>query len=168
MDLDGDPDAAPAVPPHVDVWRSVRLHGDTKTEKSRRSLKLPGAVVEALRDQKVRQARERLIAGQLWEDHGLVFASETGTPLDAANIRRPFKKVCENAGIGRNWTPRELRHTFVSLMSESGIPVEEIARLAGHSSSRTTEVVYRKELRPVITTGAEAMDKIFGGKDGDT
>jgi integrase len=46
-------------------------------------------------------------------------------------------------------------------MSGSGVPVEEIARLAGHSSSRTTEVVYRRELRPVITTGAEVMDKIF-------
>jgi integrase len=46
-------------------------------------------------------------------------------------------------------------------MSSSGVPVEEIARLAGHSSSRTTEVVYRRELRPVITTGAEIMDKIF-------
>jgi hypothetical protein len=46
-------------------------------------------------------------------------------------------------------------------MSKSGIAVEEIARLAGHSSSRTTEVVYRPELRPVITTGADAMDKMF-------
>ena len=64
------------------------------------------------------------------------------------------------AGVGR-WQLRELRHTFVSLMSESGIAVEEIARLAGHSSSRTTEVVYRHELRPVITTGADAMDKMF-------
>jgi integrase len=46
-------------------------------------------------------------------------------------------------------------------MSDSGVPVEKIARLAGHSSSRTTEVVYRRELRPVITTSAEIMDKIF-------
>ena len=46
-------------------------------------------------------------------------------------------------------------------MSSSGVPVEEIARLAGHSSSRTTEVVYRRELRPVLTTGAEVMDTIF-------
>jgi integrase len=61
----------------------------------------------------------------------------------------------------RRWTPRELRHSFVSLMSSSGVPVEEIARLAGHSSTRTTEVVYRRELRPVLTTGAEVMDKIF-------
>lgn len=46
-------------------------------------------------------------------------------------------------------------------MSESGVAVEEIARRAGNSSSRTTEVIYRHELRPVITTGADAMDKIF-------
>ena len=46
-------------------------------------------------------------------------------------------------------------------MSQGGVPLEEIARLAGHASSRTTELVYRKELRPVITTGAEAMARIF-------
>jgi hypothetical protein len=46
-------------------------------------------------------------------------------------------------------------------MSVSGVAVEEIARLAGHASSRTTETIYRHELRPVITTGAVVMDKIF-------
>ena len=34
-----------------------------------------------------------------------------------------------------------------------GVSIEEIARLAGHASTRTTEIVYRRELRPVITTG---------------
>jgi hypothetical protein len=42
------------------------------------------------------------------------------------------------------------------------VPVEEIARLAGHTSSRTTEVVYRKKLRPTITARAEVMDVRFG------
>jgi hypothetical protein len=51
-------------------------------------------------------------------------------------------------------------------MSSSGVPVEEIARLAGHSNTRTTEVVYRRELRPVLTTGAEAMDKLFRAPSG--
>ena len=41
VDLDGDPDARTPVPPSIAVWRSVRLHGDTKTEKSRRTLALP-------------------------------------------------------------------------------------------------------------------------------
>ena len=43
----------------------------------------------------------------------------------------------------------------VSIMSAGGVPVEEIARVAGHKQTSTTELVYRRELRPVITTGAE-------------
>ena len=161
VDLDGDPDADPPVPPHVAVWRSVRSHGDVKTQKSRRTLRLPIAVVEALRAHKVKQMEDRLLAGALWQDHGLVFASAVGTPLDPSHVRRAFRKVCDTAGIGMNWSPRELRHTFVSIMSEQGVPVEEIARLVGHSTTATTEAVYRRELRPVISTGAEVMDTIF-------
>ena len=43
VDLDGDLEARPPVPPHVAVWRSVRTHGETKTERSRRTLALPAA-----------------------------------------------------------------------------------------------------------------------------
>jgi hypothetical protein len=39
-----------------------------------------------------------------------------------------------------------------------------MTRLARHASTRTTEVVYRRELRPVITTGAEIMGEVFGGE----
>ena len=70
------------------VWRSVRADGDTKTEKSRRTLELPGQAADALREHRARQARERLAAGPLWQDHGLVFASQAGTPLDASHVRR--------------------------------------------------------------------------------
>jgi integrase len=161
VDLDGDPCARTPVPPHIAVWRSVRLHGDTKTEKSRRTLALPQSAVAALREHRKRQAEARLAAGSLWHDTGLVFTSSVGTPLDASHVRRDFRALCKKAGIDGVWAPRELRHTFVSVMSESGVAVEEIAHLAGHSSSRTTETIYRHELRPVITTGADVMDRIF-------
>ncbi len=146
----------------IAVWRSVRLGGDTKTSKSRRTLGLPQAVVEALREHRVRQDEEKVAAGELWRAHHLVFTTTVGTELDAANVRRSFRSICRAAGIGDGWAPRELRTSFVSLLSASGVPVEEIARLAGHSSSRTTETIYRKELRPVLVKGAEVMDQIFG------
>jgi integrase len=157
----GDPFARPPVPASAAVWRSVRSGGDTKTEKSRRTLGLPQMAVEALQAHKEWQVEERLAAGGQLSDHDLIFSTRTGGALDAANVRREFKAACRVAGIGEHWTPRELRHSFVSLMSSSGVPVEEIARLAGHSNTRTTEVVYRRELRPVLTTGAEAMDRLF-------
>jgi len=116
------------------VWRSVRANGDTKTEKSQRTLELPGQPAEALREHRTRQATERLAAGPLWRDHNLVFCSQVGTPLDASHVRRSFKAITKKAGIGENWTPRELRHSFVSIMSDNGVPIETIADLVGHFS----------------------------------
>jgi integrase len=59
----------------------------------------------------------------------------------------------------------ELRHSFVSLMSDAGVPVEYIARLVGHSGTTTTETVYRKQIRPVLIDGADTMDRIFPAAD---
>jgi hypothetical protein len=39
--------------------------------------------------------------------------------------------------------------------------LEAIARLVGHRSTAVTETVYRKQLRPVLTSGAEVMDILF-------
>ena len=143
------------------MWRSVRAHGDVKTSKSRHSLALPAMAVAALKEHQERQARDRLRAGELWQEQGLVFTTALGTRLDAGNVRRSLRAICRKAGMGGNWTPRELRHTFVSLLSDNGMAIEEISRLVGHSSTLVTQTVYRHELRPVVTSGAEMMDRIF-------
>ena len=61
-----------------------------------------------------------------------------------------------------DWTPRELRHSFVSLLSDAGVPVEMISELVGHRGTSVTEIVYRHQIRPVIHTGATVMDELFG------
>ena len=90
-----------------------------------------------------------------------MFCTKVGTGLDAANVRRGFRAVVKTAKIGGTWAPRELRHSFVSLLSAHGVPVESIARLVGHAGTTVTEIVYRKELRPVLTDGAEVIGSIF-------
>ncbi len=87
-----------------------------------------------------------------------------GQPLDAANVRRAFRQAVKDIdGIDPDeWTPRELRHSFVSLLSDQGVPLEEILWLVGHSGTAVTEEVYRKQIRPVIQTGAVVMDGIIG------
>jgi integrase len=72
-----------------------------------------------------------------------------------------LKAITKKAGLGENWTPRELRHSFVSIMSDNGVPIETIADLVGHASTAVTEEVYRHQLKPVITKGAETMNTIF-------
>jgi integrase len=133
------------------VWRSQRHGGDTKTGKSRRTLALPRRCVEALREHRKLQVKDRLRAGALWQDRGLVLSSTVGTPLSANNVIRSFRTITEKAGLGRDWVPREMRHTFVSVLSANGVPVESIALLAGHDRTTTTELVYRHEIRPALT-----------------
>ena len=77
--------------------RSVRAHGDTKTERSRRTLALPAAAVRALHGWQDCQADERLAAEDHWQDTGLVFTSHLGAALDAANVRKMFKRICAEA-----------------------------------------------------------------------
>jgi integrase len=70
--------------------------------------------------------------------------------------------VVEAAGLNpQERTPRELRYSFVSLLSDAGVPIEQISRLVWHSGTTTTETIYRKQIRPVITDGADIMDRIF-------
>jgi integrase len=121
-----DPDSGP---PYLEVWRSVRAHGDTKTRKSRRTL-----------------------------------AFGLGTGMNAANVRRDLRRALALVpGLDpADWTPRELRHSFVSLLSDAGVPLGDIAQLVGHSGTTVTELVYRHQIRPVIQTGATVMDRLFG------
>jgi integrase len=148
----------------VYVWRSVREDGDTKTEKSRRTLEIPDDVAKAFKEHHAQQAKQKLKAGKAWQDNDLVFCTSVGTPLDAANVRRSFRRITKAAGLGENWTPRELRHSFVSIMSDNGVTIEQIADLVGHRTTIVTQKVYRHQLKPVISTGATAMNTIFGNK----
>ena len=53
----------------------------------------------------------------------------------------------------------------MSLLSDNSMSFEDIADLCGHSGTSITESVYRHQLRPVLLSGAVAMDRIFGSDD---
>jgi integrase len=76
-------------------------------------------------------------------------------------VRRELAQITRPAGLGEQWAPRELRHSFVSILSASDVPLEDISQLVGHVSTNVTETVYRHEIRPALTKGAAAMDRIF-------
>ena len=102
VDLDGDPAARPPVPPHVAVWRSVRVpRRDQDRTVAPHPRPPPVAVDRAAR--LGRQTGERFAAaadGSDWQDTGLVFTSHHGAALDAGNVRRMFKRICTEAGAG--------------------------------------------------------------------
>ena len=82
-----------------------------------------------------REHRKRAKAGARWQDSGVMFTTSVGPPLDTSHGGRDFRAPYRKSGIEGVWAPRELRQTFVSVMSESPVAVDEIARLTRHSSS---------------------------------
>ncbi len=142
---------------------AVDRQQDTKTRESRRTLALPGRCVTALTAQRTRQTSTRVAARDRWADLDPVFVSETGIPLDAANVRRGFRRIAEAVGLdAARWTPRELRHSFVSLLSKDEVPLEQISRLVGCSGTSVTQLVYRKQIRPVLDDGATSWTASSG------
>ena len=83
-----------------------------------------------------------------------------------ANVRPslPLSHRSGRGGDGATVDSARAATQFVSLLSDHGVPVEEIARLVGYSSTTTTELVYRKQIRPVIQTGAVVLDAVFGSE----
>ncbi|WP_327265286.1 tyrosine-type recombinase/integrase [Streptomyces sp. NBC_01232] len=150
--------------PYIDVWRSVRRRGETKTVQSRRSLAMPLQVAEVMRDYRSRQQEQFRAAGKVWSAEGLVFPDDHEKQRTSTNVLRNFRSLLRDAGVKspEKWTVRMLRTSCVSLLSAHGIPIEAIALVVGHSGTHTTERVYRKQLQPVIRHGAQAMDEIFG------
>jgi integrase len=133
---------------------SVLRGGVKKSTAGLRTIGLPPDLVMRLKAHRALQAEERLRAGDTWEDHGLIFASEVGTPLDPSNVRRTFSRISKRAGLGANF-PYALRHSAASLLIDGGASIEEVADLFG-DDPRTLYRHYRHRTRPV----AEAASRM--------
>lgn len=132
---------------------------------SRRTVDLPRRTVEALKDHRKRQAEERLLAGADWEDHGLIFATHRGTPLDAQNVvNRSFKPLLRRAGLPDiRW--HDLRHTCATLLLSKGVHPKYVQTLLGHASIGLTLDLYSHWAPGMGKQAASAMDDALDEAD---
>ena len=152
-----------ALPDPVTGERHLILE-NLKTERSRRTIQMPRQVVAVLLALRKEQAALKLKLGTAYDVRGLVivFGDRAGAPRWPQDVRRYFKVLCGRAGIGENWTPREQRHTFVSVLSDSGVDIEQIADAVGHINSTVTKNTYRHQIADRVTAAATVMDAVFG------
>jgi len=94
-----------------------------------------------------------------WEDHGLVFPSMYGTPLDQKRLHHDFKRVLKKAGL-HEIRFHDLRHTAATLMLINGIPLLVVSRRLGHSKPSVTLDIYGHYLPGMQSTAAALMDEI--------
>jgi len=111
-----------------------------KSRMSRRTIPLPPVCVEALRDHASRQADQRAEMGKGWNDHGLVFVSRVGTPMEPDNLRRSWERIKKEADVQLRF--HDLRHTCLTLLLELGVPPHVVREIAGHSGLDVTMMIY--------------------------
>ena len=135
------------------------VFSEPKTARSKREVHLSLMAVGALKQHRVRQLERRLLG--LWEDHGLVFATAFGRPLDGNNIRtRSFSRLLKRAGLPP-MRFHSLRHTAATLLMAEGVNIKVASEILGHADITTTLRIYSHVLPSMQEQAADAMDRLF-------
>lgn len=138
IDLDGE---------NLEVVQTLQRVGgqlrfvQPKTDDSARTVPLPKFCVRALRENRKCQFAERSHAWSDWDDHGLVFCSRRGTPMEPDNLRRSWGTIRQAAGLGPVRF-HDLRHTAVTLLLDLGVPPHIVREIVGHSDIEVTMTIY--------------------------
>jgi integrase len=111
----------------------------------------------ALRRHKARQAEERLLLGQAYQDHGLIFCREDGRPLNPKVFLVQFQRTLQQAGLPKVRV-HDARHTFATLMLELGESPKTVQTLLGHSKIATTLDIYSHVSLELETRAVARLD----------
>lgn len=126
-----------------------------------RTVWLSEGAIEALERHKARQEGQRQAAGEAWHDHGLVFTTGTGSPLDGRNVRgRSFPRLLERAGLPAIRF-HDLRHSAASVLLAEGVPVKVVSEMLGHADVSTTLRIYAHVLEGAQGQATAVMDRLF-------
>jgi len=132
-----------------------------KTAKGRRSIKLPEPVLSSLRKHREAQLEERKRVAGLWEDHGLVFATQVGTPISRQDlITSSFKPLLRRASLP-NIRFHDLRHTCATLLLGKGVHAKLVQELLGHATISVTLDTYSHVLPSIGDQTANAMEEVL-------
>lgn len=138
-----------------------RILGEPKTESSRRLITLAPVSVEALRAHRIKQLKQRLVAGQEWQDNDLVFPSSVGTPMSASNlVNKSFLPLIERAVLPRIRF-HDLRHTAATLLLSEGVHPKIVQERLGHSQISLTLDTYSHILPTMQEEAAPKLDRIL-------
>ncbi len=139
------------------VERKGLVVSEPKSDKSRRTLRIPSHLVDELREHKARQTAERLAAGPAWSDTGYAFTTETGAPLDGRNLLRRWQTSLKASGLPA-MPFHASRHTAASLLLAQGVPLHVVMEILGHSQIALTANTYAHVMENLHDDAAEKMD----------
>jgi integrase len=135
--------------------------GAPKTAKGSRGVRLPHAAVVVLERHRRLQLEESERLAGLWQDHGLVFCTGVGTPLNRHNfVTRSFKPLLQHAGLP-DIRCHDLRHTCATLMLRGGIHPKVVQEMLDHANVAITLDIYSHVLADMQGEAANKMDSLL-------
>jgi len=138
---------------------------EPKTKRSRRVVVFPVSTSTTLRAHRARQLEVRLKAGDTYDPTlNLVFATQTGRPLDYSNlVRQHFKRIVNSVGL-QPLRPYDLRHTCATLLLASGEHPKVVSERLGHEDIVTTLNVYSHVLPDMQESAAGKLEQMLFGR----
>lgn len=113
----------------------------TKTEQSKRTLKLPQEVMDILCELREFQLRQADIFGDKWVESGRLFTKENGEPQHPNTSYHWLEKFCARNGLPF-YGLHSFRHLFASLLVSNGVDIVTVSGVLGHSAVSTTSNIY--------------------------
>lgn len=141
-----------------------RVIGEPKSRSSRRVVPLSALAAEALVRHRERQEIERDFAGHRWREHGLVFTTTIGTPLDARNVGRYLKETLAKLDLPHQRF-HDLRHACASLLLGENVHPRVVMDLLGHSQISVTMNLYSHVMPAMQREAADRLDAVLGRDD---
>lgn len=115
---------------------------EPKSKASCRTIHIQEEDVAVLRVHQKQQAQERILLGQAWSDHNLVFPSQVGTHLSPRNLSRLFDQLVKKSGVTQAGF-HSMRHTHASLLIKNGVDDGVVSERLGHTDPGFTRRVYQ-------------------------
>ena len=136
--------------------------GETKTRRGRRQVNLTPRTVNVLKAHRKRQLEERMRLSGLYEDHGLIFTTGIGTPVNPENlVKRSFKPLLKRAGLPKIRF-HDLRHTCATLLLGRGVHPKIVQELLGHATIAMTLDTYSHYIPSMGDQASGAMGDALG------
>jgi integrase len=107
---------------------------EPKSRAGRRTIGLPGELLELLREHQITQKAERAIAGQLWQDEGWIFTTPTGSPLNPRTDYTEWKRLLKKAKL-RDGRLHDARHTAATVLLLLGVAERAVMGVMGWSNT---------------------------------
>ncbi|WP_433229471.1 tyrosine-type recombinase/integrase [Actinomadura formosensis] len=108
--------------------------------------------------------REKFAAGKAYQDHGMFFCRENGTPYSPDTVSKDFQKQAVAAGLPVIRL-HEGRHTAATLGLEAGIDIKIVSDQLGHSTVRIIEDLYTHVRQAVHGKSTETVLNVLPFKD---